>query len=417
MSLIIFVMTIAGLAMFLMSWLPRAIHTSVLSLPIVYVGLGAVLYLVPYNTLFGFDLPAPDPLEHPFLTEHITEVAVILSLTGAGLRLNRDPNFRNWATAIRLLAIAMPLCIGMIALLGWGVAGLALPTAVLLGAVLAPTDPVLADDVQVNGPQGEQDEVRFSLTLEAGLNDGLAFPFTYLAMVLVAITAGTLSAANGLTDWLLVDVFYRIIVGVVAGAIIGGLLARFIFRFSADNIVADRNEGLVAIAITLIAYGLTEIVHGYGFLAVFVAAVVIRQYERDHEYHERLHVFVEQIERMLLVLLMILLGGAVVTGLLAVLTWQSVLVALVIILLVRPVAGYLSLLGRDVPREKRLIIAFFGIRGVGSFYYLAYALNKADFQQAEAIWALVALVVLFSIFIHGLTVTPIMRWLDRRIGG
>ncbi len=412
MTFIIFAMMIIGFAMLLMSWLPRVIRERSLTLPMIYVGFGLLIFSIPTNDLFGFNINAPNPLDFPDVAEHLTELAVILSLTGGGLRLTRVPSVLNWGTALRLLAITMPLCIILIAFLGWWLAGLALPAAVLLGAVLAPTDPVLADEVQVESPHSKEDEVRFSLTLEAGLNDGLAFPFTYLAIALVAITAGDVSMGAGLGEWLAVDFFYRIIVGIIGGLLIGRGLAHFIFNRSADSVLAEHNEGLIAIAITLIAYSLTEIVNGYGFLAVFFAAVTIRQYEADHEYHERMHVFGEQIDRMMLVLLMILLGGALIGGVLDALTWQGVIVVLITLLIIRPVTGMLALIGSRVPYYKRPIIAFFGIRGIGSFYYLAYGLNQAAFGEAEALWAIVSLVVLLSIIIHGITVTPVMRRLD-----
>lgn len=168
--------------------------------------------------------------------------------------------------------------------------------------------------------------------------------------------------------------------------------------------------GAEALAATLLSYGVTEIVGGYGFIAVFVAAIAIRDYEREHEYHDQLHEFAEISERLLMVALLVLFGGAIVTGLLAPLTWETITVGLVLVLLVRPLAGIVGLF--DYPRERN-VIAFFGIRGIGSFYYLAYGLNQTSFHDVELLWALVGFVAVVSIVLHGVTATPVMKALSR----
>jgi len=162
-----------------------------------------------------------------------------------------------------------------------------------------------------------------------------------------------------------------------------------------------------------VAYTLAEICHGYGFLAVFVAALVLRDTERNHEYHEALHDFAEQIERLLMMLVLVMFGGAITTGLFANLTWAEILAALAIVFLIRPVAAWFSLIGSGHPARERNLISFFGIRGIGSFYYIAYGVNHAEFASSERLWAIGALVVLVSILVHGITATPAMRWLDR----
>jgi NhaP-type Na+/H+ or K+/H+ antiporter len=165
-----------GVGALLAALLPRLLADRPLSMPMVFLGLGAALFALPLG------LPDPDPLAHPGVAERLTEVGVIIALMGAGLKLDRGLGWRAWSSTWRLLAIAMPLTIAGTALLGWWWVGLAPAAAVLLGAALAPTDPVLASDVQVGEPSAEEnaeDEVRFALTSEAGLNDALAFPFFY----------------------------------------------------------------------------------------------------------------------------------------------------------------------------------------------------------------------------------------------
>jgi NhaP-type Na+/H+ or K+/H+ antiporter len=306
----------------------------------------------------------------------------------------------------------MPVTIAAMALLGWWWAGLVPAAALLLGAALAPTDPVLASDVQVGEPTDEEDsedEVRFALTSEAGLNDGLAFPFVYAAIAM-AIAAG----GPWLGEWALHDVLYKGAVGVAGGLLIGKLLGRLFFRSRRETLrLARHSEGFLALAATFLTYGLVEVAGGYGFLAVFVAARAIRSAERSHEYHQVLHDFAEQTERLLTVLLLLLFGGAVVGGLLAPLTWPAALAGLALIVVIRPLTGFLSLRGAPGHTAEHWVIGAFGIRGIGSFYYLAYATSHVAVPHADLLWATVGFVVLVSVVVHGIAATPVMRLLDR----
>jgi sodium/hydrogen antiporter len=394
---------VLGLAAFGVVGLPRLLADRPLSYPIIYVVGGVLLFSLP----FGFE--GPNPIRLSGATERLTEFGVIVALMGAGIGISRPFSWRGWRTTWQLLGVTMPLTIVAVALLGWGILGLAPAGAVLLGAVLAPTDPVLASDVQVEGPAtDEEDEVRFSLTSEAGLNDGLAFPFANLA-VLIAISG--ISPGNWWSDFLFIEVLYKLTVGTIAGLVAGKLLAYAIFDRRSP--FPRTMDGMVALAATLIAFAGAELAGGYGFLAVFVAAVMIRRSERQHEYHEVMHNFVGQVERLFTAVLLILFGGAITTGLLTSLRWQDVLAAIAIVVVVRPVAGWLGLLGTPAGRLERRAIAFFGIRGVGSFYYLSHSLNQIGFTDVDRLWAIVGLVVVISIVVHGVTATPAMRRLDQ----
>jgi NhaP-type Na+/H+ or K+/H+ antiporter len=354
----------------------------------------------------------PHPLHHPEVTERLTELVVIVALTSAGLKLDRPLGWRSWSSTWCLLAVAMPLSILGIALVGGWLLGLGAAAALLLGAALAPTDPVLAADVQVGPPRsGEEDEVRFTLTAEAGLNDGLAFPFVNLAIALALHDA---VPGGWALEWLAVDVLWKLGAGVAVGWAVGRALGWLTFRVPNRARLSRTGDGFVALGVTFLAYGLTEIAHGYGFLAVFVAALAMRDAERQHDYHDRLHDFAEQTERLLMMVLLVLFGGALSSGLLAPLSWAGVAAALLFVFVVRPAAGLASLAGSAHPFAERASVAFFGIRGLGSFYYLAYALNEATFEGAEQLWAVLGLTVLLSIFLHGVTVTPVMRHLDKR---
>ncbi|WP_341483449.1 cation:proton antiporter [Micromonospora cathayae] len=400
-------LAVLGVGSLLAGVLPRMLERRPLSMPIAFLGLGMLIFLLPTG------LPVPDPLAHADVATHLTEIGVIVALMGAGLKIDRPLSWRRWSSTWRLLAIAMPLCIATVALLGWWWAGLVPAAALLLAAALAPTDPVLASDVQVGEPtdvEDSEDEVRFALTSEAGLNDGLAFPFVYAA---IAIASTSLAPADWLARWFTVDVLWKIAAGVVGGWLVGWLLGKLFFRAPSELRLARHAEGFLALAATFLAYGLVELVSGYGFLAVFVAARAIRAAERNHEFHAVLHDFAEQVERLLTVLLLLLFGGAVVGGLLSALTWPAALVGLALIFVIRPLFGWLSLRGAPGRPAEHWVIASFGIRGVGSFYYLAYATTKADFAQADLLWATVGLVVIVSVVVHGIAATPVMQLLDR----
>lgn len=400
-----------GLAALAAALLPRLLARVPVSMPMVFLAAG----------LLGFgligDLPDPDPREHEVFTQHLTEACVIISLMGAGLALNRTVSWRGWITTWRLLGLAMPMSMLALGLLGWSLLGLGVGASILLAAALAPTDPVLASEVQVAEPGADpddpaEDEARFALTSEAGLNDGLAFPFTYAA---IAVSLAGLAPSGWLVHWLAVDVLWRVAAGLLVGLAIGWLLRKLFFASSSATFrLAEHAEGFVALAATFLAYGATEVVQGYGFVAVFVCACTIRAGERSHGYHRVLHQYVEQIERLLTVLILILLGGAIARGLLAGTGWREVVVALVFLLVIRPVAGWLSLArGATGPRE-RVVIAFFGVRGIGSLFYVAYALHAGRFPEGERIWGLVGLVVAGSILVHGVCATPVMAFLDQR---
>lgn len=400
-------LAVAGLALIGATWLPHLLKRHPVTFPMVYVTLGIVLYALPLQ------LPDPDPFQYALATERLTELVVIVALVGAGLRIDTSFSWRGWSPTWRLLGITMPLCILAGVWLGQHLLGLGLASAVLLGAVLAPTDPVLAADVQVAGPgEGGEDPVRFTLTSEAGLNDGLAFPFVWLAIAVSLAMAGS-AGTDWLTDWLLRDVLWRIGAGVAIGWLVGYGLMHLIFRTRTAESLSRTSDGLAALAITLFVYGITELFHGYGFLAVFVAAVVIRHYERSHRYHGTLNQFAEQFERLLTAMLLILLGGTVAIGVLGPLQPMDWVFALVFVLLVRPIAGYVALARSELSVRDRWGVSVFGVRGMGSFYYLAFALNHGQFDDHPRLWAIVTLVVLVSILLHGMAATGTLAWLDR----
>ena len=425
-----------GLSLLLATVLPHVTRRIALSPPMVLVAVGMAIGMLPLA-----DGTSLEPQDHRVLVTHVTEFTVLVSLMGVGLAIDRAldlrswRSWRTWSPVWRLLLVTMPLTILGTAVLGWWVAGLAPAVALLLCAVLAPTDPVLASDVQVGEPltedvdepadedeqQLEDDDIRFALTAEAGLNDGLAFPFVHLALLLLA---GGFTVVDG-GAWLGWYVLGKIAIGVAVGLAAGWLLGRQAFHARTDTLrLADAGEPLLALAALLASYGAAELVGGYGFLAVFACAMRLRSSERGHSYQRAMHGVVERLERLMTLLVLLVLGMAMTRGLLEHLDWRGVVLALALVLVVRPVAGYvaLSVLARDEDRDGGLdrgeaaAVAFFGVRGVGSLFYLAYATSHEHVPDEPWLWSTVAFTVIVSVLLHGVTATPAMSRLDARRG-
>jgi len=394
-----------------------------LSLPILYVAIGYAVWSLPIG------LPSFNPAQDGFdaLTlEYVTEFIVIASLMAAGIAIDRPVSWINWRQIWPLLVIAMPLTIASVAFLGWWALGLTPASAVLLGAAMAPTDPVLARSVQVGPPgQDKRHDVRFSLTVEAGLNDGLAFPFTYLAIAAVGMTA-----LGGWTlEWFAFDFVYRIAIGIAVGLAVGRLGAWYVFEREADAPLDEideaseskperpeysTSEGLIVLGTLLLAYGLAEVIEGYGFLAVFVGAVTARQSENRSRYHKISHHFIDQIEQIVLVAVLFGFGAMLASGVLDALTWADALVGLALLFVIRPAAGLLSESFSKLKFQGKFAIAFLGVRGMGSIYYLAYGQNNGNFLQLADLWAIASFTILASIIVHGIVAGPLITAVERR---
>jgi NhaP-type Na+/H+ or K+/H+ antiporter len=213
----------------------------------------------------------------------------------------------------------------------------------------------------------------------------------------------------------------KVVVGVVVGVAVGWAMARLAFRAPAKSLrLAEVGEPLLALAALLVAYGAAEVVGGYGFLSVFTCALTMRSVERAHDYHRHMHDIIARLETLLTLVVLLGLGFALTHGLLAHLDWRGVVVALALVLVIRPVAGYLSFLGhrtqvgaKGLDHRERLVVAFFGVRGVGSVYYVAYAAGAASFPELRWVWSTVGFTIALSVLLHGILATPVMRRLDR----
>lgn len=391
---------VAGLAIVAAFWLPRFVSGREPASSFLLILAGATVALFT-------PAPAPplfDPVAEPGWWETLSELAVIVALFATGMRLDVVRPFTRWRATGRLLLVAMPLTIGAMLLVGLA-AGLPLASALLLGAVLAPTDPVLAGDVQVGPPtEGGEHPVRFALTAEAGLNDGLAFPFVYLA---IATIAG-LTMSEGIA-WAAFDLVYRIIAGVAVGAAAGWLMGQVVFRWPAKNVLAETGSGVLALAGVLVCYGATELVYGYGFIACFVGGLAFRRIEAEHSFHGDRHLFNLAIEHALTAVLLLMTGAALGTYL-GLVTWTHLAIAASLIFAVRPLIGWAALAGTDLGQRERLVTAAFGVRGIGSLYYLAFAAGSAAAMPAMGeMWLVVLVTIAMSAAVHGLTSGAVLK--------
>ncbi|MAM34655.1 MAG: cation transporter [Micavibrio sp.] len=399
------IVAIIGFVSLSISWVVYLFNKTYVSYPILFLILGIVFY----STIDA--LPWVSPFRNEKFTVHLTEIMVIIALMGTGLRLDKPFSISTWRVPFLLVTVTMFLCIISLAAIGYFWLGWGLATAVLIGAVLAPTDPVLAADVQTGPPNSKKDgEVKFSLTAEAGMNDGMAFPFIWLA---IGLLMSSQTGDSFFTEWVLKDVLYRLSAGAFIGFISGKAITYLFFRIVEKHNAFEVREGLVALSVALLVYGITELAHGYGFIAVFIAAVTIRNYEMDHEYHQTLHAFIDQIERILIAILLVLFGGSIVDGILDHLTLPLILAAIGFVFLIRPLAGLLALFPlRKMPLKEKLAISFLGIKGIGSFFYLSFALEEASFPAQEELWSFTSLIIIISIFMHGITAAVLIKKAD-----
>lgn len=418
---------VVGLLLVAMALSDSVLRRLPLTTPMLYLAGGVLLGPV------GLGLLVLDPVANAVLLERVAEIVVIISLFAAGLKLRAPLSERRWVVPVALAFGAMTLTVGLITLAGWLLLGLPLGAAVLLGAVLAPTDPVLASDVQV-GEATDRDRLRFSLTAEAGLNDGTAFPFVMLGLGLL----GLHEIGGWGWRWWAVDVGWAIVAGLAVGAVLGTLVGRLVIHLRKEHQEALGLDDFLALGLITLSYGVALGIHSYGFLAVFAAGLAVRRIERQHtgdadpppaveavaeseEAEEEatdpdtapaymaqaVLGFSEQLERIGTVGVVLLVGAMLaVDRIPSDVLWFAPLLLLVI----RPLAVAPVLLPSGLTLHQRLLVSWFGIRGIGSVYYLAYAVARGVPEpEARLLMGVVLGVVATSIIVHGLSVKPLIR--------
>jgi NhaP-type Na+/H+ or K+/H+ antiporter len=360
----------------------------------------------------GLALAAPDLVQHAALLEHLSEVIVLLSLFTSGMKMSVGLQNRRWFPPLRLALVSMVVTVLLITAAGVWLLGLPLGAAVLLGGILAPTDPVLATEVQVDD-LADRDQLRFALTGEGGLNDGTAFPVVMLGLGLLGVHELGAFAWR----WVLVDVLWATAAGLAIGGLLGAGLGRLVLHLRQHYQEARGYENFLALGLIGLAYGFALLAHGYGFLAVFAAGLALRHAAREgtgeaESMAQAVLGFNEQLDRIGE------MAGVVVLGLLLwAVPWLPAAAWFVpfMLLLVRPLSVAAGLAGSRISPVQRGLIAWFGIRGIGSLYYLSFAIHQGlPAQHVNTLVALTMAVVVTSIVVHGVSVTPLMARYRRR---
>jgi NhaP-type Na+/H+ or K+/H+ antiporter len=381
-------------------------HERPYSAAMVYAALGVVAGVGIQLT----DVSWLDPFDDASTIRHIAEIALIVALFGAGLQIERPARWSQWRVVVLLLTFALPLTVAAVA--AWGALGmgLSLGAAIALGAILAPTDPVLAGAIGLGPPgdTGSESDARFNLTAEAALNDSLASPFAILA-VFVAVEGGS----GWLGEWLLADVAYAVGVAALIGAGLGYGIGWLAVEMRERKLLSPELDGFVVIGAVLAVFGAAELVDSYGLLAVFIAGVAFRRYEFTHEYNRRVHDAAEVARNFSELAIILLLGTLVTTSLFDEPGIAALALVPLLLLLIRPALALLATIGAGIPRAERIVIAWFGAKGVAAVYYVMLLIELGALSGSEAetvFWTTVA-VVLGSIFVHGATASA----LDRRL--
>lgn len=408
---------------------------------IIYLAVGMLVGPTVLN-LFHFN-----PLRESALLEVLTEVAVLISLFSAGVKMPAPVSFKTWRTPVLLATVSMAATVAMVAAFGSYFLGLPLGAAVLLGAIVAPTDPVLATDVQIRHP-GDHDQLRFTLTCEASMNDGSAFPFVILGLGLL----GLHDVGETGMPWFLLHVVWATAAGVALGVVSGVVLARLIWKIRGQQQNRELLDDFLGLGLIGVVYGLSVLIDAWGFLAVFFAAVALHQTElklasvvkREQEMPPQpcltsamiatkpriasaaeIHataeaevdspvtvsaaslVFKEHLERLSEVLLILLVGGMLFIDSWS---WQAVGFALFLFLVARPLSVMLGMLGSGASWRMRAMTGWFGVRGIGSLYYLMFAIQHGLPQSLSLqLMQLTLIVVALSIVMHGISVKPFMN--------
>ncbi|MDO9020440.1 MAG: cation:proton antiporter [Deltaproteobacteria bacterium] len=388
----------------------------------------------------GLGLLRIDPLAGSGLLERLSEVAVIVSLFTAGLKLRSPLRDGRWHLPLRLATVSMAVTVGLVALVGVHLLRMPVGAAVLLGAVLAPTDPVLASDVQVEHP-GDRDRLRFALTGEAGLNDGAAFPFVMLGLGLMHLHP---LGAYGVR-WALVDVLWATAAGLGIGAAFGSLIGKLVVYMRTTHREALGLDEFLTLGLIALSYGAALLAHAYGFLAVFAAGLALRRIERTSSERsaagpsppppealaaamarpeappppehapavmaQAVLGFNEQLERLGEMAMVLLVAGMFTASRVP---GEAAWFIPLLFLVIRPLAVVVGCIGSGASRLQVGFLGWFGIRGIGSIYYLSYAIQHGlPRHHAGRIANLVLTTIAASIIVHGVSVTPLMSYYER----
>ena len=377
------------------------------------------------------------PVNDAAMLEVLFLIAVLVSLFTVGLKLRISSTLFTkplWRLPFRLAGPAMLITIALLAGFAALVLGLPWGAAILLGAILAPTDPVLASDIQVRH-EDDRDYARFALSAEGGLNDATASPFVLLGLGLL----GLHELGQAGWQWVAVDLVWGAIAGFGIGWLCGlgvGAIVLVLRRRYKHGYGLEEFLGLGLIALS---YGLADAAHAIGFLAVLAAGLAMRRFEsRDLKgqaiasvekplsesegkaalppeapTHMLGHVldFNQRLESIVEAVSVLIVGALLSAGHFSL---EGLMVAVVLFVFIRPLSVYAAMVGSKASARHKRLIGWFGIRGVGTLFYLMFAIDH-DLQQGliDRVMPIVLTVIAASIVVHGISATPIMEHYER----
>ena len=373
------------------------------SASVIYLGLG----LLAAVALSLLGIPPLNRVRDAAVMEHITELALLVAVFSTGIAIERRVSWLGWRSVGGLIGIVMPLSIAAVALFAYYAMDLSAGAAILLGALLCPTDPVLAGDLGV-GPPGDtlEDEGRFNLATEAALNDGLASPFILLGL-LVASEGGS----DWALEWLAADLLYAVVMAGVLGAVGGYLMGGLAVRLRNADMLDHRLDYYFAIPTVLVIYGVTEVAGAYGLVAAFTGGLAFRRYEFGHELNRHVHEGAEMVEKFGELVVILLLGSMITLAGLQVPGVAGWLLVPLLLVVIRP-ALVMALFARSrMTVRERLFLAWFGVRGVAAIYYAALIIGAGVLSPGEesVVFWTAAVCVMISIVVHGISATPLTR--------
>lgn len=394
------------------------------------------------------DLLNIDIAAHAVLTAHLTEIAMAASLFITGLKLRLPLRNQGWRLGLRLAFPGMLLTVAGMALAAHYLVGLSWPFAIAFSAIVAPTDPVLASLISVNDAR-DDDNLRVSLSSEAGMNDGTALPLLMLAVTL--LTTSQEMTQQLFVQWALVDVLWGIAGGLAIGFLLGRLVGQIVthLRYAHKDVAPN---DFLALALIALSYAAAQALDASGFLAAFAAGVGLRRAEvsvirrqpadafddsdhrppaevlvNPHVRHESLEPdparsvglvvgdalsFGDTVERLFAAGIIILLGVTLAQH------WDpdGLLMAGLLFVLIRPAAVWLGTTGIKVPWQQKLIIGWLGIRGIGSINYIAWAYTHGVAGEEMTRMANIAFtLIVASVIVHGISVTPLLNWRQAKL--
>jgi NhaP-type Na+/H+ or K+/H+ antiporter len=381
--------------------LSKAIDRSLLTLPLIFSALGLLLFepITRHTNAAVLDTG----------TRLLAEITLILILFSDASHVRFAELRKNWRMPARMLVIGMPLSIALgtiVVFLLNPASGFAM--ALLTAAVLTPTDAAIGQAV-LNSPDVPLN-LRETINVESGLNDGLALPFVLLGALLVSSEIGQADTGS-----LAIASTVQVIIGPLAGIAVGWIMARLTDAAQDRDFMGEAAGGIVFVSTAFAAYLLSDQIGGNGFIAAFVAGMVFGNCYR-HDIHF-ITDFMEDVGQLLTMAAFLVFGAILLPSGLAHVTPQVILLAVLFLTVVRMLPIFVSLTGMRIGVRDKLFLGWFGPRGLASILFTLIILDEFDLPGEQELLACVSLTVAMSVLLHGLSATPLAKRMAGRQSG